>query len=767
MARRGAELDVSSLYPALDGVGAGGGGGGVSMGVGMGAGAVPEHGYSPPAGQTTSEVKITKSRKLGSGSMGTVYQGVYQGQDVAVKRLNTERLSRAALQEFEELTGVYQALTHPHVAKVIGAVTEHPPFALLMEYAPAPSSLLALLQGQGQPAPLPLPVGLDVMTQIARGLSFLHSRRIVHGDMKSSNVLVFGSQDADGTYEIKLTDYGYPSVKAEIKRQTATESGVRWTAPEILTGGAPNEASDMYSFAMTCFEIVSGDVPFADMPETFIGLRVVNQRARPSLPETCPPALSDLLVACWHQDPARRPDINSVLARLDEIESARDPFKLKRNLFGGPEPEQLVFSAPYRSPLRAVAPVSPAPRQATAGMSSRRLMVDDIDEDADLPSSSQVLNRRSFDRPEPRAYQGIMTQAGSRATPAGGSLRYGAAGLPRQQSLPEDAISLLPAGYGQSQQYLDERRAEALRARAHGAPNVMSNEVSPQKEKLQSHSHLGSLKGHKKPIGALVAANGVLYSGSLDSTVRTWSVVDLKSLNTLKGHSNYVETLTVLDGFVISGSSDKHIRVWRETDGKSVEKIKTGSDAVQVLGAGEGLLFSAGSEDAAIKVWKLGSWKKAGSLSGHGSYVNCMLVHGGFLFSAAADSTIKVWRLSDLTCVATLKGHRGSVECLVTIDGVLYSGSEDRTMRAWSLSDYSCTHTVQAHGSAVVSLAATDRGTLFSGSEDGVVKGWSVPVLEAVSLIRAHRDTISALAYADGVLFSGSSEDNVIKAWKV
>lgn len=94
-------------------------------------------------------------------------------------------------------------------------------------------------------------------------------------------------------------------------------------APEVITSKQYNEAADIYSFGIVLWELVSRDVPYADVqggaPMAVVSQlinKVVRRGERPIIPPTCPPALATLIRSCWHQDPKQRPPFKLILETL-------------------------------------------------------------------------------------------------------------------------------------------------------------------------------------------------------------------------------------------------------------------------------------------------------------------------------------------------------------------------------------------------------------------------------------------------------------------
>ncbi|KAI8819461.1 uncharacterized protein EV422DRAFT_113801 [Fimicolochytrium jonesii] len=144
-------------------------------------------------------------------------------------------------------------------------------------------------------------------------MQYLHSREVVHGDLKATNVLV----DEKGTP--KVSDFGFSRSKTMVASMNAVQNTniatLRWAAPERLNGKPISNKTDVYAFGMLCYEIASEDVPFAEVVHDSVLIDLIRRGVRPERPER--PHCSDILWAlresCWHQEPERRPEFSSVV----------------------------------------------------------------------------------------------------------------------------------------------------------------------------------------------------------------------------------------------------------------------------------------------------------------------------------------------------------------------------------------------------------------------------------------------------------------------
>ncbi len=161
-------------------------------------------------------------------------------------------------------------------------------------------------------------------------MKFLHSVEILHRDLKASNVLI---------RMLGNSSHGKPIFDCSVGDFECSVGVVGtgfWWAPEILralqnaniTSDSFTKMADVYGYAMTCYEVLTGRIPFEDHPRSDYS-RVLNGD-RPELPDYIDPWMRALLVQCWHPDPLKRPNFESIEDQLDRFHIG--PHLSSRNL---------------------------------------------------------------------------------------------------------------------------------------------------------------------------------------------------------------------------------------------------------------------------------------------------------------------------------------------------------------------------------------------------------------------------------------------------
>lgn len=268
-------------------------------------------------------------RELGHGGMGAVYVA----EDVALERRVAIKLARAdlswALSRFRREAAALAAIRNEHVVAV-HAFGHHEgvPF-FVMEHVDGEDLASIIAMHRKARAETPLQRSVEILADAARGLAAVHGAGVLHGDVKTENIVI-----ERGTGRAVLVDFGLAhdahrelgdgrkvtSSEAEDEPMLGTP---QYVAPELywVDGARPTAQSDLYALAVVGYELLTGRVPF-DSPDALTVLEMQRDRA-PAPPSSLRAALApldSLFAAALAKDPSARPATAAVLAaRLSAV----------------------------------------------------------------------------------------------------------------------------------------------------------------------------------------------------------------------------------------------------------------------------------------------------------------------------------------------------------------------------------------------------------------------------------------------------------------
>jgi serine/threonine protein kinase/Tfp pilus assembly protein PilF len=237
-------------------------------------------------GSTISHYKIVE--KLGEGGMGVVYKAhdTKLNRDVALKflphGLSAHEPERARfLQEAQAAA----ALNHPNICTIHDIAQEGDDQFIVMEYVDGVALREKIADGRIQLADC-----ISYAIQIGDALQEAHSKGIVHRDIKAENIMV------NSKNQIKVMDFGLAKLKGSMKltRTSSTVGTLAYMAPEQIQGGEVDARSDIFSFGVVLYEMLTGHAPFRGEHEAAMVYSIVNEEPTP-LQKYLPEASSELV----------------------------------------------------------------------------------------------------------------------------------------------------------------------------------------------------------------------------------------------------------------------------------------------------------------------------------------------------------------------------------------------------------------------------------------------------------------------------------------
>ncbi|XP_041716723.2 ephrin type-A receptor 7 isoform X2 [Coregonus clupeaformis] len=291
---------------------------------------------------------IKIERVIGAGEFGEVCSGRMKlpgkrDMSVAIKTLKVG-YSEKQRRDFLCEASIMGQFDHPNVIHLEGVVTRGKPVMIVIEYMENGSLDAFLRKHDGQFTVIQL---VGMLRGIAAGMRYLSDMGYVHRDLAARNVLV------NSNLVCKVSDFGLSRVIDDDPEAVYTTTGkmqdimnliftpatdlhfteqggkipVRWTAMEAIQYRKFTSASDVWSYGIVMWEVMSyGERPYWDMSNQDV-IKAIEEGYRLPAPMDCPPGLHQLMLDCWQKDRADRPKFDQIVGILDKM--IRNPNTLK------------------------------------------------------------------------------------------------------------------------------------------------------------------------------------------------------------------------------------------------------------------------------------------------------------------------------------------------------------------------------------------------------------------------------------------------------
>uniref|UniRef100_A0A3P9LV34 receptor protein-tyrosine kinase n=1 Tax=Oryzias latipes TaxID=8090 RepID=A0A3P9LV34_ORYLA len=265
---------------------------------------------------------------IGAGEFGEVCRGRLKipGKKenyVAIKTLKggyTDKQRRDFLSE----ASIMGQFHHPNIIHLEGIITASCPVMILTEFMEngALDSFLRMNDSQFTPIQL-----VGMLRGIASGMKYLAEMSYVHRDLAARNILI------NSNLVCKVSDFGLSRFLQENSSDPTYTSSlggkipIRWTAPEAIAFRKFTSASDVWSYGIVMWEVMSfGERPYWDMSNQDV-INAIEQDYRLPPPPDCPTHLHQLMLDCWQKDRSARPRFSDLVSALDKL--IRNPASLK------------------------------------------------------------------------------------------------------------------------------------------------------------------------------------------------------------------------------------------------------------------------------------------------------------------------------------------------------------------------------------------------------------------------------------------------------
>lgn len=263
-------------------------------------------------------------KRLGSGTSGDVYKGLYKQNHVAIKVLK-EMTEEQERDEFKKEFKVMCAVHHPNIVQFFGASFK-PKLCMVMEYC-ARGSLYHVLRDET--LDINWDRAISLMMQTTEGLHALHTNtpQIMHRDLKSLNLLVTDD------WQVKVADFGLSRFDTAEALETLKQmrGTFAYCAPESYNGAKYTIKSDIYSTGIIFWEVINRvlkgvyEQPYSEYKNIQFDFQIIIQASkdhlRPTLPTTTPTSLQNLVKACVHPENESRPTGSELLTMITAVKA--------------------------------------------------------------------------------------------------------------------------------------------------------------------------------------------------------------------------------------------------------------------------------------------------------------------------------------------------------------------------------------------------------------------------------------------------------------
>jgi serine/threonine-protein kinase len=260
--------------------------------------------------------------KLGEGGMGVVYKAEDTKLDrtVAIKFLPRH----VAANEDEKKRFVLEAkaaaaLNHPNIATIHAIEEAEEQTFIVMEYIAGQE-----LKKRINNSPMPADKATDIAIQIAKGLQAAHNAGVVHRDIKSTNIMITGDD------QIKIMDFGLAKVQgvAGVTKEGTTLGTITYMSPEQARGEEIDQRTDIWSFGVVLYEMLTGQLPFKGDYEQAVIYSILNEAYQSvrTLRDNIPQKLEEIVSKSLKKNPQNR--YQSAQKIIDDFNAITKPITL-------------------------------------------------------------------------------------------------------------------------------------------------------------------------------------------------------------------------------------------------------------------------------------------------------------------------------------------------------------------------------------------------------------------------------------------------------
>ena len=254
-----------------------------------------------------NQVKLL-DKKLGSNHFGAVRQGLLRATSVTIKILSASRES--SYRSFLHEVHILQMFNHPNIVRLLGVCTQERPYYIITECLKHGNLLEYLNSSDGKS--LLQPQLIEMAAQIASGMLQLEMLDCIHRNLAAQSIQV------GENLVCKLSDFHYVQAK-QLGQFFPIRPSTKWAAPEALTDQNFSIKSDVWSFGIVLYELITqGSKPYPDMTDKEVEQKVTQEVYHMPCPNDCPEKLYNVMQQCWKKESILRPTFATLQKQLND-----------------------------------------------------------------------------------------------------------------------------------------------------------------------------------------------------------------------------------------------------------------------------------------------------------------------------------------------------------------------------------------------------------------------------------------------------------------
>ncbi|CAI2353694.1 unnamed protein product [Caenorhabditis sp. 36 PRJEB53466] len=295
--------------------------------------------------------KDLENFRIGHGATATVYkvdirtylQGGHMGEGLDHRKAALKRFNKYAfntrgdashanqLDHLKREANLVNGLSHNNIVRLLGICLDDIYFGLLLELCEG-GSLRTVCHNMETTKAIPLGVLVDWGGQVADGMQYLIKEGYVHRDLKADNVLVkeevclcideetmkydwctkCGRRPLD-KLQLKITDFGVTRKMNTDANRVSTVGTYAWLAPEAFKNNTWSESSDVWSFGVVLWELLSREEPYQGQIPAAIAFQIAMRGQSLAIDEKCPEKWKNIMQKCWAIEPRDRPTFRQLV----------------------------------------------------------------------------------------------------------------------------------------------------------------------------------------------------------------------------------------------------------------------------------------------------------------------------------------------------------------------------------------------------------------------------------------------------------------------